>query len=65
MEPKPWYLSKVLWANLIGLLLEIGQAFTGVNIVPAGTLMIIMNVLNILLRFITKQPIGTAPTTPS
>lgn len=57
METKKWYQSKTLWVNIISLALELTQAFTGLNWIPAGTLTIITNFLNIALRFVTSKPL--------
>lgn len=47
--------SKVFWFNLVSILLEVAQMITQYNVLPPGTVLIIVNVLNILLRFITKD----------
>lgn len=53
---KKWYSSKTVWLNVISGLLELTQVFTGLDIIPSGTLTIIVNVLNIALRRITSDP---------
>jgi hypothetical protein len=58
METKKWYKSKVIWLNLIASGVEITQLLTGINVLPAGTSLIIANSLNIILRFITKTEIN-------
>jgi hypothetical protein len=57
MEAKKWWQSKIVWLNIISFLLELGQAFLDYNILPAGTVLMIVNFLNIALRMITKVPI--------
>lgn len=65
MEPKPWYASKTLWVNLISLAVTV-LTMLAVYVFPDGTtlppegvkvMLIIVNVLNIGLRFITNQPL--------
>jgi hypothetical protein len=58
METKKWYKSKVIWLNLIAGLVEVTQLLTGINVIPSGTSIIIVNALNIALRFTTKTEIG-------
>lgn len=58
METKKWYKSKVIWLNLIAGLVEVTQLLSGINIIPSGASIIIVNALNIALRFITKSEIG-------
>jgi hypothetical protein len=55
---KPWYKSKIVWVNVISILLEVSQILTGVNWIPTGTLTLVINILNIILRKLTTQPIG-------
>lgn len=57
MQSKQWWKSKVLWLNLVGLLLAIGDAVSGLNLVPPTTLVAVMAVLNAVLRFITSKPL--------
>jgi len=55
---KKWYQSKTVWVNIISLLLEIINIFMDSPIIPvkyAGLFTIAVNVLNILLRFITTS----------
>ena len=49
---KAWYLSKTLWLNVISIALEIAQQVSGMNWLPAGTLVFITNMLNIGLRLL-------------
>ena len=58
MEKKNWWKSKTLWVNAISLALESVQLFGDVKIIPPGYLTVIVNGLNIALRFVTKAPIG-------
>jgi len=60
-ETKPFWQSKTLWANAVGFIAVLTGAFgldlgldpeTQITIVGA-----VMAVINIILRFTTKQPI--------
>ena len=64
MEPKPWYASKTMWANIIAGVATVGTLFwpslkdvltpeTQVAVVGG-----VMAVVNIVLRATTKAPIG-------
>jgi hypothetical protein len=57
MEPKKWYASKTIWVNLIAAGALIVQTQTGfvVNAEAQGALLI---VINIVLRAVTKAPLG-------
>ena len=57
LESKPWYVSKTIWLNIISALIELGQVFLDLNILPSGTILLIINVLNIILRVITKTEV--------
>ena len=60
MESKSWYLSKTLWVNLISIGAIIGAAY-GLDIDTETQAVLatgILAVVNIILRLITKQPIG-------
>ena len=62
MNSKPWYLSKTMWANLIGGAVTIGGAFgLDLGLTPETQAQLvagIMAVVNIVLRFVTKRPIA-------
>jgi uncharacterized membrane protein len=58
METKSWWQSKTVWINIISLLLEIAQAVSGVQWIPVGILTIVVNILNIFLRFLTNTKIA-------
>lgn len=66
MTPKPWYTSKTLWVAVltiaIGALVELGQV---PQLAPyTGYLTAAIGIANLILRFVTTQPIGT-PNTPA
>lgn len=62
MEAKRWYASKVLWFNAVFVLVLVLNAFGFREFQPSpeteqwATLIIL--VVNLILRFVTKQPIG-------
>ena len=56
---KPWYKSKTIWVNLIALI-AILASFKGIEITPEEQAQIVAGILavvNILLRFITHEPV--------
>ena len=61
---KKWYQSKTIWTNVImGALAIISQVS---NVFPIAShpqaWVLTTSVLNIILRFMTSQPIGATPT---
>lgn len=58
---KAWYQSKTLWVNIIIALLAIVSEVSQVFPVSQNPMVwtLITSVLNIILRLITGQPIGT------
>lgn len=58
MDTKSWWQSKTLWVNAIAFAALLLQSFgTGFIIAPEEQAGILV-VLNILLRFITRQSLG-------
>ncbi|MEW5799965.1 MAG: hypothetical protein AB1728_13270 [Bacteroidota bacterium] len=54
---KPWYYSKTVWTNVIsGVWVFIGPLI-GVPVLSPDLMAQILDVLNIVLRFVTKQPL--------
>jgi len=53
---KSWYQSKTLWTNLTALIGGVGVFIMTGN--PEGLVASGMGILNIVLRLVTKQPIG-------
>jgi cytochrome c oxidase assembly factor CtaG len=49
---KPWYQSRTIWANVVLAAAELA----GIIPLPGGTSLLIANVLNIALRFLTNGP---------
>ena len=58
---KPWYLSKTLWANgLAGLVTVLGIFGIDLGLAAeqqATIVSAVMVVVNIVLRFVTKEPV--------
>jgi len=64
MDPKPWYASKTIWANVIAFAATVATVF-GVDLpldltaeMQAEIVAAIMAVVNIVLRFVTDTAIG-------
>ncbi len=53
---KLWYTSKILWVNVIGLIVMIVQGVKGFVISPEVQASILL-LINIILRAVTKQEI--------
>ncbi len=57
---KPWYKSKVIWVNILVLLVTAFDVILERNMVPDGLATIVLAascVSNVLLRFVTYAPI--------
>ena len=54
---KPWYRSKIIWANILGGAAELAQMFAGVGLLPMGTVSLVVNGVTIVLRHMTTQPL--------
>lgn len=54
---KKWYMSKTLWANILAILAFSIQLFTGQDWLSAEQQGMILAVLNMFLRFVTKEKI--------
>jgi hypothetical protein len=54
---KVWWLSKTLWVNFIALVAAILQAKFGFVLEPTTQVMI-LTTINLILRCVTKDPIG-------
>jgi len=61
MNAKPWYKSKTIWANVIVIVVAIGLYLqTQPGVIPdqyAVYFAAFLGVLNIILRFLSDQPI--------
>ena len=51
---KKWFLSKTVWVNIIGTL----QIILGPDIISNELQVSILGIINLILRFITKEPIA-------
>ena len=58
MDSKPFWQSKVLWANLIGVGIAIVEGTYGVTGIPAAYLTYIVLAMNLVLRFLTNQALA-------
>jgi hypothetical protein len=56
---KNLFQSRIFWANVITAAIELSGVLGG--IVPAGTLQLLTNCLNIALRLVTSQPVTVLP----
>ena len=52
---KPFWKSKTLWVNVIGLLIAVLQQLGTINWIPQETLVIVLGILNVILRFISNS----------
>jgi len=57
MDGKKFWLSKTFWLNVLAIIALIVQSQTGYVISPEAQVSI-LGVLNVILRFITKNPIS-------
>ena len=57
MESKKWYLSKTLWFNLIVGVLQTADMAGGTGIIPQPYGIVVQSVANLVLRYLTKQPV--------
>jgi hypothetical protein len=57
MESKSIFTSKTFWANAVALIAMIVQGITGKELLPLETQGVILSVLNIILRTITKSAV--------
>lgn len=58
-ETKPWYASRIIWVNAVGLIAAVGAGFGfGLDAETQATIVGgILAVINILLRINTKKPV--------
>lgn len=57
MEVKKWYQSKTIWVNIILLAGLFSQSLVGLDLSAEEQGSIIV-LINLILRIITKQPLG-------
>ena len=56
---KKWYASKVLWTNIVVLLITLVTTAITQKIIAPEIGAAVLGVANIILRFLTNQPIDT------
>lgn len=54
---KKWYLSKVVWVNVVATGAIIIQAVTGKELVSPEIQLVVVSMINLVLRTITKENI--------
>lgn len=54
-KKKKWYTSKTVWVNVIALAAVVAQAQTGKEVIGVETQGVILTVVNLVLRAITKE----------
>jgi len=52
---KKWYTSKTLWVNLVSIGAIVAQSLTGNEIMSAEQQAVILGIVNLLLRMVTKE----------
>ena len=62
MQAKKWYLSKTVIFNILALVVAIAAAFGFAGFTPSPeteqVAMVIITIVNLILRGVTKQPIS-------
>lgn len=53
---KPWYASKTIWINILAVLAGVMASIQG--LVEIGAPITILGIVDIILRVVTKQPLG-------
>jgi hypothetical protein len=54
MISKPIWKSKIFWFNILSIALEVLDVLP----IPTGTAVILVNLINIALRWVTKYPVN-------
>lgn len=54
---KNWWKSKTLWFNFVVLVIGVVEVVTQVYVIPPDVLVLVDGVGNVLLRFLTTDPI--------
>lgn len=55
---KKWYMSKTLWVNFLAFVAILLQGITGKEVLSPETQGIILTLINMMLRFVTKHEIN-------
>ena len=59
MVSKKWYLSKTFWVNVLAAAALIAEGVTGREVgIPLETQAAILAGINLVLRSVTREPIG-------
>ena len=62
MQAKKWYLSKTMIFNILALIVAVAAAFGYADFIPSpesGQIaVVIITLVNLILRAVTKQPIS-------
>ena len=56
---KKWFNSKTIWANLLVILAFGIERFVGTDFINAEIGVLLIGFINLILRFITSEPIQT------
>ena len=56
-DAKKWFQSKTIWTNLVAIVTGAGALVMGEVSLSTGVAPIVLALLNIILRIVTKQPI--------
>ena len=57
MSTKKFYLSKTFWVNVLALLVFVIQFYRQEFVLPAEAQAGVLAIINLLLRWITKEPV--------
>ena len=58
LEVKNWFASKTVWTNIIAVLGIVLQKVTGTELIDPQGQLSLLALINIILRFVTKQPVA-------
>jgi hypothetical protein len=56
VEPKKWWVSKTIWANFAAIIAVL-LASVGLDLDVGTVEIVVITVVNIALRFLTKSPV--------
>ena len=55
MNEKKWYASKTLWVNVLAVAAIVAQGLTGQQIISPAMQGVILGIINMVLRLVTKS----------
>jgi len=58
MNEKKWYASKTLWVNVLAVAAIVAQGLTGQQIISPAMQGVILGIINMVLRLVTKSEIA-------